>query len=160
MSFYKLVMTSDLNCTAITVGILASAIRLAWVEVTQLEIEFETLASMSALAFLQGWIRDRHPDTAIRSIAGLAFWALLAPGRARIPRLGRCGAGNPPFVGASAFLAAPAILPWAILSCALMLAASAWRSIRRGRRMFAAGFPAAPPLLAAGTIVYLLQIAR
>ena len=153
-------MTPDWLVSALTTGILASAIRLAWVDVTRLEIEFETLACMSALAFLQGWMRDGLPDTAIRFIAGLAFWALLALGRARIPMLGRCGAGDPPLVGATAFLAAPAILPWAILSCALMLAASAWRSIRRGRRMFAAGFPAAPPLLAAGTIVHLVQMAR
>lgn len=151
--------TSDWLIAALTVGILASALRLAWVDATRLEIEFETLAGMSALAFLQGWLRDGLPDTAFRAIAGLAFWALLALGRARLPRLGRCGAGDPPLVGATAFLAAPAILSWAILSCAMMLITSAWRSIRRGRRMFAAGFPAAPPLLAAGSIIHLAELA-
>ena len=91
-------------------------------------------------------------------MAVLAIWALLEVGRARIPRLRRCEAGVPPLAGAAAFLAAPEMLPWAILSCALILVASVWRSIRRGRRMLAASFPAVPPLLASGTIVHLAQV--
>lgn len=150
-------MTPDSLCPALTVGILSAALRLAWVDATRLEIEFETLAGMFALAFLHGWLRDGLPDTAIRALFGLLFWALLACGRTRIPRIARCGAGDPPLAGATAFLAAPAILPWAILSCALMLIASAWRSMRRGRRIFAAGLPAAPPMLTAGAIIHLAQ---
>ena len=39
-------MTPVLICTALTVGILIAALRLAWVDVMRLEIEFETLGSM------------------------------------------------------------------------------------------------------------------
>jgi hypothetical protein len=141
----------------LTCGILIAGVRLAWVDLKKLEIELETLAVMLGLAVMQSWLFVDVFETAIRLFSGLTFWLTLALGNSRIPGLSKFGAGDPPLIGVIAFLVAPMILPWAMLSAVLMLSTSAFYSIKRGKKLFKSMFPAAPPLLVAGMIIYLIQ---
>lgn len=142
---------------ALTLGVIASAMRLAWVDIRKLEIELETLIAMLVLGFLQSWMVVDIFETGIRVFSGLSFWLILSFGNSKVPGMGRFGAGDPPLIGVIAFLVAPMILPWAILAALFMLMTCAYYSAIRGKKLFWSMFPAAPPLLAAGVLVYLLQ---
>lgn len=142
---------------ALTVGILAASLRLTWVDLKKLEIELETLGAMMIMAFIQSWLFVDIFETSIRLFAGVTFWLVLAFGNARIPGLSKFGAGDPPLIGVIAFMVAPMILPWAVLAAFFMLATCAFYSVKRGKKLFKSMYPAAPPLLASGVILYLFQ---
>lgn len=139
----------------LTAGIVLTAIRLIWVDYRRLEIELETLALMAGIAVLQSALYVDLFETGIRVFAGVAFWGVLVFSSARFAGLARFGAGDPPLIGVIAFLVAPHILYWALLAAVMMLLTCAWYSIRRGKRLFKSMYPAAPPLLASGLLVYL-----
>ena len=139
----------------LTLGVAAAAARLALIDFKRFEIELETLAAMFLLAFLQSCFFATPFETALRLFAGAAFWGILSFGNGRIPGLVKFGAGDPVLIGAVAFLAAPAVLPWAVLSCAFMLATCLWYSVARGKPLLRSMFPAAPPILAAGLWIHL-----
>ncbi len=140
----------------LTAGIVLTAFRLIWIDFRRLEIELETLAVMAALAVLQSMLYVDGFETGIRVFSGLAFWGVLVISSTRVAGLARFGAGDPPLIGVIAFLVAPHVLYWAVLAAALMLMTCAWYSVRRGKRLFKSMYPAAPPLLVSGLLVYLL----
>lgn len=148
----------DLLFWALTGGILISSARLAWVDLRRLEIELETLAVLALLAVAQSYLYDGLFDTCIRVFACFAFWGMLAFGGASFKALKKFGAGDPPLIGVIALLVAPQVLQWALLAAGLMLLTCWWYARRRGKRPFKSMFPAAPPLLAAGVIVYMIRI--
>ncbi|MCE6958100.1 hypothetical protein LAZ40_03390 [Cereibacter sphaeroides] len=141
--------------TLLACGIVAAALRLAWVDARRLEIELETLWIMAGLAVLQVLRTGDGFDLFIRTFSAIAFWACLVLGNRHLRGLARFGAGDPPLVGVIAFLVAPFLVFWAILAAILALGTCAWYSIRRGKRLFRSMYPAAPPLLAAGMAIYL-----
>ncbi len=141
----------------LTSGMVVASSRLFLIDLRKLEIELETLAALFALAFLHSCLFAALFDTILRLLSGVLFWAALSLGNGRIPGLAKFGAGGPALIGVVAFLVAPAILFWAVLSCAFMLATCAWYSILRGKRLFRSLFPAAPPSLAAALCVYMFH---
>jgi hypothetical protein len=139
----------------LTMGIVLSALRLIWVDYRRLEIELETLAAMAGLALLQSVLFVDLFETGIRLFSGFAFWGILVFSSMRVAGLARFGAGDPPLIGVIAFMIAPYVLHWAILAAVMMLMTCAWYSMRRGKRLFKSMYPAAPPLLVSGVLVYL-----
>jgi|Cruoilmetagenom7_1024161.scaffolds.fasta_scaffold00390_29 hypothetical protein len=139
----------------LTLGIVLAALRLIWVDYRRLEIELETLAAMAGLALLQSVLFVDLFETGIRLFAGVAFWGILVFSSMRVAGLARFGAGDPPLIGVISFLIAPYVLHWAILAAVMMLMTCAWYSMRRGKRLFKSMYPAAPPLLVSGMLVYL-----
>ena len=139
----------------LTLGIVLAALRLIWVDYRRLEIELETLAAMAGLALLQSVLFVDLFETGIRLFAGVAFWGILVFSSMRVAGLARFGAGDPPLIGVIPFLIAPYVLHWAILAAVMMLMTCAWYSMRRGKRLFKSMYPAAPPLLVSGMLVYL-----
>jgi hypothetical protein len=129
----------------LTLGIVLAALRLIWVDYRRLEIELETLAAMAGLALLQSVLFVDLFETGIRLFAGVAFWGILVFSSMRVAGLARFGAGDPPLIGVISFLIAPYVLH---MTCA-------WYSMRRGKRLFKSMYPAAPPLLVSGMLVYL-----
>lgn len=142
----------------LVIGIATSALRLVWVDLKKLEIEFETLAVLAGLALCQSLLWDGLALTCVRLFAGLAFWGCLVFASTRFAGLARYGAGDPPLIGVLGFLVAPLVLPWALLAAAFMLATCAWYSHRRGKKLFKSMYPAAPPLILSALCLYLPQV--
>ncbi|HDZ51455.1 hypothetical protein LCGC14_0112770 [marine sediment metagenome] len=151
----SIVAAADLH-DVLTAGIVLAAIRLIWVDYKRLEIELETLTLMAAIAVLQSALYVDVFETGIRLFAGAAFWGVLVFSSTRFAGLARFGAGDPPLIGVIAFLVAPYVLYWALIAAVMMLMTCAWYSIRRGKRLFKSMYPAAPPLLVSGMLVYLI----
>ena len=138
-------------------GILLSGFQLIWVDLKKLEIEIKTLALMFVIVFIQRYIHVGMQETIIHLFAGIMFWLILTLSRNRIPRFGQFGTGDPLLIGVIAFMTSPMLLVWAILSSMFILAISGFYSIRRGKKLFRSIFPAAPPLVTAGLIIYFLN---
>lgn len=139
----------------LTFVIAVCALRLVWVDIRRLEIEFETLGVMAALALVQSCLSAGVVETCIRIFAGLAFYLTLVFASQRFGRLARYGAGDPPLIGVLGFLVAPMVLPWALLSGLFMFLTCGWYAHRRGKRPFRSMYPAAPPLILAALCIYL-----
>jgi hypothetical protein len=138
----------------LTLGISTAALRLIWIDLKKLEIEFETLAIMAVLAILQSCLFVENFETFIRLFSGITFFGILVFCIKYVPGMARIGAGDPPLIGVIAFMVAPYILHWAALAGVCIMLTCGWYSIRRGKKLFKSMFPAAPPLLVSAILVY------
>lgn len=139
-------------------GIALCAFRVIFIDIRQFEIEFETLGVLAVLALLFSVLHEDMFETGIRLFSGLSFWGICAAINIWGRELARYGAGDPPLIGVMAFMAAPWVVPWALLAGVLSLGFCAYYSHIRGKRLFQSMYPAAPPLVIAGLVSFYLPL--
>ena len=139
---------------ALIAGIAASCLRLFWVDVKKLEIEFETLFVLACLALAHSILYLDIALTGLKLFSGLAFYSIVVFFKNRVSGFGKIGAGDPPLIGVLAFLVAPHLLIFAVLASVFILATCKYYAWRRGKPGLKSMFPAAPPLLSAALPLY------
>lgn len=135
--------------------VLTCATRLIWVDFRRFEIETPTLILMGAALLTEAALLSSREELLIRTLSAVAFYAVLMLITRSVPGLSRVGAGDPPLIGVTVLMISPWLVTWALLSATLILITAAAYSVARGKRLLRSMFPAAPPVLGAGVLIYL-----